>query len=913
MPLAAFGQQQIIEEIQIHGNRRIPAETIRARMFTRAGDVYDPAALERDFSSLWNTGYFEDLRFEREESPKGYRLHVYVKEKPTIRSIEYRGLNSVTQSDVLEAFKKAKVGLTVENQYDPTNIKKAEVVIKTLLSQHGHEYATIRTEVHPIPPAAVGLSFVVREGPKVKVGRIRFTGEKKMKDRELRASMKNLKPFGIPHSIFFENLISRTYDATKLEEDTERVRDAMQQKGYFKAQVGDPETKIRDTKGGGLVEFWKKPGKRIDVTLPIDEGARYRLASITFKNNKAVPNGKALRALFPIKDGALLDTAKLRKGLENLRKGYGELGYINFSSVPDFNIDDAKKTVAITVDIDEGKPYSVRRIEFQGNTTTRDKVIRRELALDEGSVYNSRLWELSLLRLNQLQYFEQLKPDEDTEIKRNDQDGTVDLTLKVKEKGKNSIGLTGGISGLAGSFVGLNYSTNNFLGLGETLSVEADLGSVQRNITFGFTEPYFLDRPLQAGFSVYSRKYNYNQIQQEEQILNQKLNLPQNVLNTLQNFSQSSTGFTLSGSYALRHSFKRVGLTYGWDNSSVTTFSAASQQLFEVVAYRNISGPNALKGVITSKLIPSLSFSTIDNPQQPHRGKSLFLGADIAGIGGNVAYIRPTIEWKQFRPVHKGHDVFGYRFLGSFISGYRGLAAPPSERFYSGGENDLRGFDIRTVSPYVYLAGNTNMTLTNPDGSGVPINPANPRAGFVTVPVPVFQLTVPGGDTNLIGNFEYRVPIVGPVTIAAFTDIGTTFIARQDQLRLTDQNLATLNSTAFGCPAFLPGTGCTGGTLQSFSRDLKPVAGTNFLPRLSTGLELQVILPIVNAPFRIYYAYNPLLLDTRVHTPFEITRSMFPAGSAGDFTFQTAQQLYGTDFRLKEPRKTFRFTVATTF
>src|SRR4029077_20123523 len=202
---------------------------------------------------------------------------------------------------------------------------------------------------------------------------------------------------------------------------------------------------------------------------------------ITFKNNKAVSNQKALRDLFPIKDGDTFDRSKIAKGLENLQKAYGQLGYINFTSIPNTSFNEEKKQVLLDIDVDEGKQFYVRRIEFTGNTTTRDKVIRREIALEEGQVYNSRLWELSILRLNQLGYFDHLKPDDPnvTERHLNEKDGTVDLTLKVKEKGKNSIGLSGGVSGLSGSFVGLSYSTNNFLGLGETLSVQANIGNLQ--------------------------------------------------------------------------------------------------------------------------------------------------------------------------------------------------------------------------------------------------------------------------------------------------------------------------------------------------------------------------------------------------------------------------------------------------
>ena len=188
----------------------------------------------------------------------------------------------------------------------------------------------------------------------------------------------------------------------------------------------------------------------------------------------------------------------------------GTLGYINFVANPTTRFDEAKKMLYLDIDIDEGKPFYVSRIEFTGNTVTRDPVIRRELLLEEGQVYNSNLWEQSLLRLNQLEYFDPLKVDQDSTATQDQQNNTVSLLLRVHEKGKNSIGLNGGVSGLSGSFLGLNYQTNNFLGLGETLSVQANLGNLQRNLQFGFTEPYFRNKPISLGFQVFSSKYDYN-------------------------------------------------------------------------------------------------------------------------------------------------------------------------------------------------------------------------------------------------------------------------------------------------------------------------------------------------------------------------------------------------------------------
>jgi outer membrane protein insertion porin family len=931
---ASWAQTDVVSEINVQGNRRIPAETVKARIFTHPGDIYDAAALERDFNSLWNTGYFEDIRFSREETPKGWRLIIQVKEKPTIREINYVGLSSVSTSDVLDRFKEAKVPLTVENQYDPTKVKKAEVTIKGLLAEHGHQFATIRTEIRQIPPAAIGITFVIKEGPKVKVGKIKFEGNKNVNTRVLRYAMKNLRPIGIPHSIFLENIFARTYDATKLDEDVERVRNEYQNRGYFKANVTEPKTQIHDTghKGTHVPLLQSGAGKAVDITMPIEEGDRYTLGGITFKNNKAVQNVKALRAIFPIKDGDVFSKEKVGKGIENLRKAYGELGYINFTSIPDTRFDDDKKLIFLDIDVDEGKQFYVRRIEFEGNTTTRDKVIRRELALEEGNIYNSHYWELSLLRLNQLGYFDQLKPDDpNTTIRQLDEkDGLVDLTLKIHEKGKNSIGLNGGVSGLEGAFVGLNYATNNFLGLGETLQAQASLGNLAKSIRFGFTQPYMFDRPLQFGFNVYFTKTKYDQARQLSIFSGQNLNLPNAVLQNLQNYTQSSAGFTSSLSYPLRgkHSFKRVGITYSFDRSSLLALSTASKNLFEFLAFRGISGPNALEGIITSKIFPNFSFNTVDSPIAPHHGQSFTLGAELAGLGGTVRSIRPIVQFTHWTPVQNRRNTVGFRIQGSFITGYGGLVAPPFQRAYMGGENDLRGFDIRSVSPVAFLPSVGGITLTDPSGTPVPRDPQNPRAGNVIIPIPVDQITFPGGDLSVVTNLEYRITIYGPVALAPFVDTGIDPILRPSQLQIASEQYQTVVGTPLGCPQLLQTATANTCTLGSVlnpppSQDLQVLGSTNWRPRMSTGLELQMFLPVINAPFRIYWAYNPLRLDNPANPPIPITAAMFPQTcnpktgcqltGAGNYTYNLARDAYSPTFLLREPRKTFRFTVATTF
>jgi outer membrane protein insertion porin family len=341
----AAGSAQALCQPQVVGNRRIPKESVLARLFSHQGDLYDAQVVERDFNSLWNTGYFDDVRIERVDTDKCVQLVIYVREKPTIREINYKGVNAVSQSDILERFKKAKVGLSVESQYDPTKIKRAEVVLKELLAEHGHQFATVKTEIKTIPPAAVSLTFTVKEGPTVKVGKIAFDGNNSVPDRQLRAAMRNLKPIGIPHSIILENLFARTFDASKLDEDTERVRQAYRDRGYFKALTSEPTTHVRDA--GGINPFTLRPstGKRIDILMPVEEGARYKLGGITFTGNKAYTNVKALRSQFAQKDGEYFNATMFGKGLEQLRKAYGQGGYINFVGNPVPRVDEAKKLI----------------------------------------------------------------------------------------------------------------------------------------------------------------------------------------------------------------------------------------------------------------------------------------------------------------------------------------------------------------------------------------------------------------------------------------------------------------------------------------------------------------------------------------------------------------------------------------
>jgi outer membrane protein insertion porin family len=913
------GQQPpaaVVDRIIFLGNRRIRSDTLKARIFSREGDPYNEETLRRDFQALWNTQFFEDVKLRVEDSPDGpnHKNIIFdVKERPVIRRIRYDGIHSISESDILDRFKEKKVGLTVESQFDPTRIKKAEVVLKELLGEHGRQFAKVTPQYERIASSnAVILVFKIEEGPKVKVGRIKFTGNHAFSDRKLIRAMHNDRPYSIPLYITEINVLSKTYDREKLIEDIEvGIRGLYQDSGYFKVSVGEPILESIDTEGYrlGVPLTGRTKGKAVNITIPIEENERYKMGTLKIVSadpDKALSlKVEALKTVFPLKQGDIFSAAKVRKAIEDYGKAYGQYGFIDFTAEPQFDIDDAAKRIDVTMRFTEEKQYYVRRIDFTGNTTTRDKVIRRELLLDEGQLFNKRAWEISILRLNQLNYFERIEEDKAVEIKRNTKDGTVDLNLKLKEKGKQSIGLQGGVSGLAGTFIGLTYQTNNFLGLGETLTFSAQFGDLQRSFMFGFTEPYLFDRPIQSGFTIFDSRYNFDQAKQEAIALGQSVSInPQYV----QNYTQNSTGFTVFASYPVKRlSFTRFSLTYGLTRTNIESFNAASTLLFEQLQFRSVAGPSALDGIVSSTVTPSVTHNTIDNPQNPRKGRSYFYSVAFSGLGGNVKSVTNVFSYTQFRPVFKKRNVLGFHFTSAYTTGYGGGEVPPFSRFYMGGENDLRGYDIRSISPVTFIPTATSQTFTFTDpttlsGSGSPL-----QRSF-TVPILTYTATLPGGDTQTSGNIEYRIPIVGPVTASLFLDGGTDGILKEGALKLNPSGLTSLEQQF---PA------------ANVNSQLAIAPGTNFRVRGSTGIEFGVQLPIVQAPFRVYYAYNVNRLHSEIISPpdyinpteLALLKSSLPAEVYNTQVLPLLQEFVVNPGRLNyfEPKTTFRFTVGKTF
>ena len=926
-PLARANRVQnvTVEQVLIRGNRRIPESTIKIWIGTREGDPYSPAQIERDIRALYAQGHFNDVKIYAEEGTRGGKIITFeVRERPLLLDIKYEGLKSVQQSTLLEEFRKRSVGLSKESQYDAVKAKRAASVIKELLANEGHPEATVDPITEDISKTAVSLTFKIDEGPRFRVATIEFEGNKVFSSAYLRSQMKLVKQLGL-----FTTFTSKDiYHKEKLEADLDRLRVLVYaDHGYLKAHFGDPRVEEVGQVGTWVPLIGHK-GRGLKVIVPIDEGRQYRAGEIKVEDNTEF-TADEIKGVVGLKTGDVIKGySVVQKGLENLKKLYGSRGYIQFNSgfAPDFKDDpnDLSKGVAdITFSVEEGKQYVLRRLEFIGNTFTRDNVLRREVLLNEGERYNEQLWDLSILRLNQLGYFEQVKKDDAT-INTNEKEGQVDLTLKVQEKGRQQISFSGGVSGVGGSYIGIQYSTNNLLGYGEALQFNVSTGNLQKIISFGFTEPYLKGRPISLGFNISYQDY---------QFLGQGFGAvtTQNILGSFSGsslFTQRTKGASVNASAPLSYfakrfrmgRFIRLGLSYSFQTTDILdpAVNRDSDPTNDIlITFRQ-------SGVTQSTVTQSISYNTLNSSLDPTKGTSMTLAAALSGgiLGGKVNLIQPTFEYKSFRPLFAGREArarmeagkptrtLGFRFLFAHMSPFgtpfesNSLSfiggTPLFARYFLGGEQDIRGYSVRSISPTapvdttfttrniraVDLIGHTLKVRKPSQATGHSVAPSVLESHIFENVTDTSVAAFPaftGGDTELLFNLEYRIPIVGPLQFAPYFDIGSAFNLRHlsDQFQrsefLPNQTLdvlvlnprgeiATLRERRKATPPESQG-GLPPGFQEVFivgdkqtSRDvqLSSAAGGVFDNyRYSFGGELRVQVPVINVPFRLIFAWNP--------------------------------------------------------
>src|SRR5688500_8935037 len=645
--------QRLVESVDIIGNRRLRKDDILYYIQTRPGDPYSEAQVQRDYQTLLSLTFFDKTatRVFTENGPRGGVNVIFeVRELPIIRDLTFDGLKSVQESDVLKAFRERRVGVAKENIYDPVKIRTAQRVIKELLSESGHPNAIVEVETEEVSATSLAVNFKINEGDRVRVVEVQFEGNTNFSDGELRGAMKYVKEAGLITRFKSSDILHRE----KLEYDLRQVDNHMRSKGYLQARHGEPRIESVGRRRTGFpilpLPLLSSVDEGLRITVPIFEGKVYRLGEFKVEGNSIFSEDQ-VRAVIGLNKGDIADGEKVTKGLfENLKKFYGQQGFIEYTAepVPTFHDNPQNPNEGIvdfTVTIEEGKQFTLRRLEFVGNTFTRDNVLRREVLINEGDIYNDAYWEYSVVKLNQSGYFNPIDKDKDVDRRTNDEEATVDLSLKVSERGRQQISFNGGISGIGGSFFGLEYSTNNLLGRGEVLSFIISAGNRQRSFQFSFTEPYIRDRPISAGFSIFAFSQKFFG---EGTFLSQNVGAQQDLLGSQFNFNQIDEAnlFTrdsyggslflsapLSEFYRKRRftQFSRVGASYQLSLSSVKdpqNNDPNNPSTFIPVVYDQ---PN----ILTSRITGTFSYDTRNASIDPTSGRELSGAFAIAGLLGD--------------------------------------------------------------------------------------------------------------------------------------------------------------------------------------------------------------------------------------------------------------------------------------
>jgi outer membrane protein insertion porin family len=961
----AVRQQQLVESVDIQGNRRLRDEDLLYYIKTRQGDVFDEQQVQRDLKELLSLNAFDKVASRVYTEPGargGVNVIFEVKELPIIRDLQFEGLKAVAESDVLKAFREQRVGISKEATYNPANAQKGIRVIRELLASKGYPNAKVTVREEEVSATSTAITFDVDQGNRSRIVEIDFEGNQVFKDGELRGALQLVKETGLISRFQGQDIL----DLRKLQYDLQKnVRSYMFSKGYFQARIGEPQVVGLGYRRTGIPIIGALPlpiisskDDTLKIIVPVTEGRVFRVGDLKVEGNSIFSEQQIL-GYVGLKKGEIADGKRLQDAVyEDLKKVYGSQGFVLYNAEfePDFKDNPANTKegiVDITIRIDEGRQFRLRRLEFTGNTFTRDKILRREVLINEGDIYNQIALETSVIRLNQTGYFDPIDKDQDVEIRTNDDQGDVDLVVKVRERGRQQISLNGGISGVGGTSFGLEYSTNNLLGRGEVVSLQFALGNRAQSLQFTFQEPYFRDRPISVGFSLFGSRYKFfgegTFLTQNQDLLTDLLTNPLSQLTADESnlFTQTTYGATVFATAPLSEiffrkrrftQFSRIGLTYQFSATTIT--DPPVNQTGDIT--NRIPVIYAQPNIITSRVTGSFVYDTrqpTPNGIDTLRGTQIAASLAFAGLGGDVRTYQPSIQYTQFIPIKNARkpdraQVFGFRIIAGTIGSYavsekirnaNSLSfvggVPIYERYYLGSENDVRGYNTRSIgpiAPFDSFVTTRNVVLSN-SITGAVVTPTGldsrtlselGQLGILTGATGTNPALLSnnyryiGGDTQLLGNFEYRVPIFGPVTLAAFADIGSVFNLRSTGTQTINSNFLPddsflgagsltslalrnapnvnsggnlliinnrlLTATEFrdlcsgspGCPiSFPPGISRLFLRGEAQTNSLLRVDDAAFSKlsdfRSSVGLELRVQVPIVNVPFRLIYYYNP--------------------------------------------------------
>ncbi|MDA8326075.1 MAG: outer membrane protein assembly factor BamA [Nitrospiraceae bacterium] len=622
--------------IEIRGLKRIEEGVVRRLISQQVGEPLSPRKITTDIKHIYQTGYFEDVKVEGEPFEGGLKLIYVVREKPTIRKIDFYGNKEVKTEDIQKQIK-----ISPGSVADTVLINDNASKITAYYESEGYSLTRVVPVVRTTAANQAVLTYVINEGPRIKIKEIRFIGNKALKSGEIRAAMKSK-----PRSFFSFLFKSGYYKKDDLLADSERIKDLYFDHGYIQAVVQDPKTTLTPDKKWAI------------ITYAIQEGEQFRVSKTSFAGNKIVGT-EELRKLLATKVGEPVSRKLVRQDVIDLTDRYSEHGYALAVINPELIPDAKKKTVAIIYRISEGDLYHIGRIEISGNQKTRDWVIRREVLLNEGDIFNSKLLRKSYERINNLNFFDSVTMDPQPVPPKKE----VNVDINVKERPTGFLSVGGGYSSVDKIIGMVDITQGNLGGRGQAITLKGELGGLSSYYEFSFKEPWLFGRRLSLTTSIYKQHQDYL------------------------DYNREATGGEIGLSKPISEN-TWISADYRLEDATITNIlSDASPIIQDQVGTK-----------LTSSITPGIVRDTRDNYLDPHTGSRNSLYVTFAGIGGDNKFLKVVAESGWFLPVTRTTTVSLHGVLG-YGTGLLGQELPLYERFYVGGIYTVRGLAFGEGGP----------------------------------------------------------------------------------------------------------------------------------------------------------------------------------------------------------------------
>ena len=687
----------IIQGVSVVGNQRIEAETVGSYLPLQPGMPADEELLDLSLKTLFRTGLFSDVKLEMQPNDM---LLITVVENPIVNRVIFEGNRRVKDDKITE-----EIQLAPRTVYTRAKVQADTQKIIEMYRAKGRFATIVTPKVTPLEQNRIDVIFEVDEGPKTGIAKVNFIGNDVYTDNELRGVILTKESRWWRFFTNYDN-----YDPDRLEYERQLLRDHYGKNGYADFQVVSAVAELTPDR------------KDFFITFTVDEGPKYTIGDVRVKTTLAKLNGDVLANFVPIKSGQTFDSERVEKSVESITFATGTAGYA-FVDVNQRMIRHAdSKTIDLTFEVNEGPRVYVDRINIKGNTRTLDKIIRREVRIAEGDAFNRVLVDRSRARVRSLGYFKEVTIDE----KPGSAPDRTELDVTVEEQSTGSLSVGVGISSTENFIVDLSVEERNLLGRGQYLRFRVQASSRTRQVDIRFTQPYFLDRNLAAGGSLFNQRTNFR----ESGFVRDRIGFGLNAGFQVSEYGRGGINYLLTRDSVLIDSVSSQLLANGLDPLTILAMGAMPSSVTPAVDATGapidengvlISTSGGMQAqlvsantcdFLSSSLTPtcesrgtfltslvgfSLSFDTRDDPIKPRRGWRAGGSFGIAGLGGDVNYYQTELTGAWYHPII-GDFIGSLKGRLGYIDGWGGDNVRLSDRFFEGAST-FRGFEVAGVGP----------------------------------------------------------------------------------------------------------------------------------------------------------------------------------------------------------------------